>query len=143
MGVKPAGTLGWFSFLVPGARPEIAREGVLAVVVVVYGRARAERRECARPQKTPGGAPMFNPYADDKYQTYRYGELLEAAARARLAHAAEAPRRGWVARVTRAGTLPVWRLLRAVFGGRVAADRPATARPATFPGGARLARGGR
>jgi hypothetical protein len=33
---------------------------------------------------------MFNPYADEKYQACRYGELLEEAARARLAGAAEA-----------------------------------------------------
>jgi hypothetical protein len=32
---------------------------------------------------------MFNPYADEKYHACRYRELLEEAARQRLAHAAE------------------------------------------------------
>jgi hypothetical protein len=35
---------------------------------------------------------MFNPYADEKYHAFRYGELLEEAARRRLADAAEAER---------------------------------------------------
>jgi hypothetical protein len=35
---------------------------------------------------------MFHPYADEKYHAFRYGELLEEAARERLAHAAESKR---------------------------------------------------
>jgi hypothetical protein len=85
---------------------------------------------------------MMNAYADEKYHACRYGELLEEAARARLERAAEEPHQGRVKRVGDLRVGPVWRSLRALFGKRVAVDRAAAPRSATFPGAAKLAREG-